>query len=127
MFLCHQLSCCSGVNTQTGLEDLAGSEEPVHPRCVKAGGGRAGGLGSSPGHAAVVTNPAVLLLVVAAAGLAGVHATVQTLTFVVDQEPEGLQAADAEGVGRAVLGAQQLPLGALLQDPALQLPGNRTA
>lgn len=53
---------------------------------------------SSPGHAAVVTNPAVLLLVVAAAGLAGVHATVQTLAFAVDQELEGLQAADAERV-----------------------------
>lgn len=53
---------------------------------------------SSPGHAAVVTHPAVLLLVVAAAGLAGEHATVQTLTFAVDQELERLQTADAERV-----------------------------
>lgn len=45
---------------------------------------------SSPGHAAVVTHPAVLLFVVAAAGLAGEHATVQTLTFAVDQELERL-------------------------------------
>lgn len=46
--------------------------------------------GGSPVHAAVVAHPAVLLLVVAAAGLAGVHATVQTLAFAVDQELEGL-------------------------------------
>ena len=62
--------------------------------------------GVSPGHAAVVTHPAVLLLVVAAAGLAGVHVTVQTLTFTVDQELEGLQAADTKRVGHFVLGAQ---------------------
>lgn len=74
---------------------------------------------ASPGHAAVVTNPAVLLLVVAAAGLAGEHVTVQTLTFAVDQELEGLQAADAERVRQAVLRAQQLPLGALLLDFSL--------
>lgn len=52
--------------------------------------------GGSPGHAAVVTHPAVFLLVVAAAGLAGVHVAVQALALAVDQELEGLQAADAE-------------------------------
>lgn len=56
-------------------------------------------LSVSPGHAAVVTHPAVLLLVVAAAGLAGEHAAVQALPLAVDQELEGLQAADAERVG----------------------------
>lgn len=64
--------------------------------------------GGSPVHAAVVTHPAVLLLVVAAAGLAGVHATVQTLAFAVDQELEGLQAADTKRVGQVALRAQQL-------------------
>lgn len=64
---------------------------------------------SSPGHAAVVTNPAVLLLVVAAARLARVHVAVQTLTFAVDQELKWLQAADAERVRQAVLRTQQLP------------------
>lgn len=58
----------------------------------------------------------MLLLVVAAAGLAGVHVTVQTLTFAVDQELEGLQAADAERVRQAVLRTQQLPLGPFLLD-----------
>lgn len=75
----------------------------------------------SPGHAAVVAHPAVLLLVVAAAGLAGVHPAVQALPLAVHQELEGLQAADAVGVGQAGLGAQQLPLVVLLLDLGLQL------
>lgn len=66
--------------------------------------------GGSPGHAAVVTHPAVLLLIVAAAGLAGVHVAVQALTLAVDQKLEGLQAADAERVGQLVLRTQQLAL-----------------
>ena len=76
---------------------------------------------ASPGHAAVVTHPAMLLLVVAAAGLAGEHVTVQTLTFTVDQELKGLQAADAQRVGHLTLGTQQLSLRVLLLDPSLQV------
>ncbi len=78
-------------------------------------------MGVSPGHAAVVTHPAVLLLVVAAAGLAGVHAAVQTLTFTVDQELEGPQAADAVRVGQLTLRTQQLSLRVLLLDFSLQI------
>lgn len=52
----------------------------------------------------------MFLLVIAAAGLAGVHAAVQTLTFAVDQELKGLQAADTERVGQPVLRTQKLPL-----------------
>ena len=75
----------------------------------------------SPGHAAVVTHPAVLLLVVAAAGLAGEHVAVQTLTLTVDQKLEGLQAADAERVRQLTLRAQQLSLRTLLLDFSLQI------
>lgn len=78
-------------------------------------------MGVSPGHAAVVTHPAVLLLVVAAAGLAGVHAAVQTLTFTVDQELKGLQAADAVRVRQFTLSTQQLSLCILLLDFSLQI------
>lgn len=80
---------------------------------------------ASPGHAAVVTHPAVLLLVVAAAGLAGVHVTVQTLTLAVDQELEGLQATDAEGVRQLALRTQQLALRVLLLNFSLQLSGKQ--
>lgn len=80
---------------------------------------------ASPGHAAVVTHPAVLLLVVAAAGLAGVHVTVQTLTLAVDQELKGLQATDAEGVRQLALRAQQLALRVLLLNFSLQLSGKQ--
>lgn len=86
---------------------------------------RPSGSALSPGHAAVVTHPAVLLLVVAAAGLAGEHATVQTLALAAHQELEGLQAADAERVGRSALRAQQLPLRVLLLDLGLQLTETR--
>lgn len=67
-------------------------------------------VGVSPGHAAVVTHPAVFLLVVAAAGFAGEHVAVQTLTLTVDQELKGLQATDAERVGQQALRTQQLSL-----------------
>lgn len=79
----------------------------------------------SPGHAAVVAHPTVLLLVVAAAGLARVHVTVQTLTFAVDQELKWLQAADAERIRRALLRTQQLPFGPFFLDPGLQLAGRQ--
>lgn len=79
----------------------------------------------SPGHAAVVTDPTVLLLVVAAAGLARVHVTVQTLTFAVDQELKWLQAADAERIRRALLRTQQLPFGPFFLDSGLQLAGRQ--
>lgn len=82
---------------------------------------------ASPGHAAVVAHPAVLLLVVAAAGLAGEHVTVQTLTLAVDQELEWLQAADAEGVRQLALRTQQLALRVLLLDLSLQLSGKQEA
>jgi len=75
----------------------------------------------SPGHPAVVAHPAVLLLVVAAAGLAGVQLAVQTLPLAVDQELEGLEAADAMGVGQVGLVPQQLLLVVLLLDLGLQL------
>lgn len=63
----------------------------------------------------------MLLLVVAAAGLAGVHAAVQTLALAVDQELEGLQAADAHRVGHVALRAQQLSLRVLLLNLILQI------
>lgn len=63
----------------------------------------------------------MLLFVVAAAGLAGEHTAVQALALAVDQELEGLQAADAQRVGQLLLGAQQLPLRALLLNLGLQV------
>lgn len=65
----------------------------------------------------------MLLLVVAAAGFAGEHVTVDTLAFAVDQELEGLKAADAQRVGQTVLRTQQLPLGPFFLDFGLQLTG----
>ena len=81
---------------------------------------------ASPGHAAVVTHPAVLLLVVAAAGLAGVKVTVQTLTLTVHQELKGLQAADTVRVRQLALTAQQLLLRVLLLDLCLQISAGTT-
>ena len=69
---------------------------------------------SSPGHVAGVAYPSVLLLVVAAAGFAGVQLAVQTLALAVNKELEGLQAADAVGLCQAGPSAQQLSLGVLL-------------
>lgn len=74
-----------------------------------------------PGHVAGITHPAMLLLVVAAAGLAGEHEAVQTLALAVDQELEGLQAADAVRVRQLGLGAQQLSLRVLLRYLSLQI------
>lgn len=48
-----------------------------------------------PGHATWVTHPAMLFLVIAAAGLAGEEFAVQTLAFAVHQELKGLQTANA--------------------------------
>lgn len=68
----------------------------------------------------------MLLLVVAAAGLADEHATVQTLAFAVDQELEGLQAADAQRAARVVLRSQQLSLCVLFLNLSLQLSETTT-
>lgn len=57
-----------------------------------------GGSWLSPGHATVVTHPAVFLLVVTAAGFAGEHVTIQTLTSAVEKELKWLQAANAQRV-----------------------------
>lgn len=70
-----------------------------------------------------VAHPAVLLVVVAAAGLAGVELAVETLAPGVEQELEGLQTSDAVRLGQAGLVAQQLPLGVFSFDFGLQLPG----
>lgn len=82
-------------------------------------------VAGSPGHAAGVTHPAMLLFVVAAAALAGVELTVQTLAFAVDQEFERLQAADAVGVRQVGLGAQQLTFGVLFVNLCLQLSATK--
>lgn len=58
-----------------------------------------------------VTHPALLPLVVAAAGLADVELAVQTLALGVDQELEGLEASDAVALSQPALVAQQLSLG----------------
>lgn len=70
-----------------------------------------------------VAHPAVLLVVVATAGLAGVELAVETLAPRVEQELEGLQTPDAVRLGQAGLVAQQLPLGVFSFDFGLQLPG----
>lgn len=70
-----------------------------------------------------VAHPSVLLVVVAAAGLAGVELAVETLAPGVEQELEGLQTPDAVRLGQAGLVAQQLPLGVFSFDFGLQLPG----
>lgn len=57
-----------------------------------------------------VTHPAMLPLVVAAAGLADVELAVQTLALGVDQELEGLEASDAVALSQPGLVAQQLSL-----------------
>lgn len=79
-----------------------------------------------PGHAAGVTHPAQLLVVVAAAGLAGKQLAVQTLPLAVDQELEGLEAADTVRLGQAALLAQELYLRVLLLNLSLQFTGNQT-
>lgn len=64
----------------------------------------------------------MLLLVVAAAVLAGVEVTVQALALAVQQEFEGLEAVDAVGFIEVGLIRQKLSLAALLVDLAFQLP-----
>lgn len=76
-----------------------------------------------PGHAAGVTYPAQLLLVVAAAGLAGEQLAVETLALAVDQELERLEAADAVRLRQAALPAQKLYLTVLLLNLSLQFTG----
>lgn len=78
-----------------------------------------------PGEAAGVADPALLLLVVAAAALAGVEVAVQALPLAVQQELEGLQAVDAVGFVEVGLVCQERPLAAFLVDLAFQLPAER--
>ena len=78
--------------------------------------------GAVPGEAAGIADPALLLLVVAAAVLAGVEAAVQALPLAVQQELEGLEAVDAVGFVEVGLTRQELSLAALLVNLAFQLP-----
>lgn len=55
-----------------------------------------------------VTHPSILLLLVAAAGLADVDLAVQALTLVVEQEFKRLETANAVRLGQAGLAPQQL-------------------
>lgn len=75
-----------------------------------------------PGHVTGVAHPALLLVVVAAAGLADVELAVQTLAPGVEQELEGLQTSDAVRLGQAGLAAEQLSLGVFSLDFVLQVP-----
>lgn len=61
-----------------------------------------------------ITQPAILLLVVTAAGLADEEMAVQTLSLAVDQELERLEATNTERFGQAGLVPQQLSLGVFL-------------
>lgn len=63
-----------------------------------------------------VADPAVLLVVVAAAGLADVELAVEALVPGVEQELEGLQTSDAVGLSETGLLAQQLSLGVFSLD-----------
>lgn len=69
-----------------------------------------------PGHVTGLAHPAALLVVVAAAGLADVEVTVETLAPGVEQELVGLQTSDAVGLGQSGLVAQQLSLGVFSLD-----------
>lgn len=75
-----------------------------------------------PGQVAGVAHPALLSPTEAAAGLADVQLAVQTLTFGVDQELEGLKTTNAVRLSQAALIPQQLPLSVFLLNPALQFP-----
>lgn len=72
-----------------------------------------------------LTQPALLPPAEAAAGAADVKLAVQTLTLDVDQEPEGLKAADAVGLGQAAPAPQQLPLGVFFLYFTLQFAGKQ--
>lgn len=61
-----------------------------------------------------VAHPAMLPLVVAAAGLADGELAVQTLALGVDQELERLEASDAVALSEPGLAAQQLSLSVFL-------------
>lgn len=74
------------------------------------------GLSLLPGHVTGVAHPAVLLVVVAAAGLADVELAVETLAPGVEQELEGLQTSDAVRLSQAGLAAEQLSLGVFSLD-----------
>lgn len=71
-----------------------------------------------PGEAAGIADPALLLLVVAAAVLAGIEVAVLALPLAVEQELEGLEAVDAVGFVEVGLICQELSLAALLVDLA---------
>lgn len=81
---------------------------------------------SLPGHVAGVTHPALLPLVVAAAGLADVQLAVQTLALGVDQELEGLQTSDAVALSQPGLVAQQLSLRVFFLNLCLEVPEKQT-
>lgn len=68
----------------------------------------------------------MLLLVVAAAVLAGVEVAVQALPLAVQQEFEGLEAVDTMGFIEVGLVCQELSLAALLADLAFQLPAENS-
>lgn len=69
---------------------------------------------ASPRHLAGITHPAMLLIVVAAAGFADIKLAVQTQMPAVKQKHEGLKAVDAVGCSEVGLSTQQLPLFNLL-------------
>lgn len=69
-----------------------------------------------------VAHPSVLLVVVAAAGLADEELAVETLAPGVEQELVGLQTPDAVRLGQAGLVAEKLPLGIFSLDFVLQVP-----
>lgn len=64
-----------------------------------------------PGHVTGVTHPAILLLVIVAAGLADVELAVQALMLVVKQEFKRLETSNAMRLSQAGLVPQQLFLG----------------
>lgn len=86
---------------------------------TRADGHRSQVSASLPGHVAGVTHPALLPLVVAAAGLADVQLAVQTLALGVDQELEGLETPDAVALSQPGLVAQQLSLRVFFLDLCL--------
>lgn len=75
-----------------------------------------------PGHVTGIAYPAVLLLVVARAGLADVELTVQTLALGVDQELERLETSYTVGLSQAALVAQQLSLRVFFLNFGFQIP-----
>lgn len=76
----------------------------------------------SPGQAAGVAEPALLLRVGVAAAFADEEVALQTLPPAVHEEPVGLQAAGTVSLIQVGCVRQQLPLGALLLYLAFQPP-----